>query len=359
MMRRFYLPSIILISLLVVFLSCSNKPKRSRKPVSSINIEPSKRNYYAGDSIKINITTKIKDGELESVKLYLNNSLLTEKKELKFDFSVKNLTPVGQHIFKTVTKKTDGLENIRTLPLMVLSDIIPPVKGYRILKEYPHSTKFFTQGLEYHDGFLYEGTGENGSSGLYKINPFTGNPVKSVMLDEKYFGEGITILNNKIYQLTYKDKVGFIYRLSDFALIDSFKFASPEGWGLTNDGKNLIMSNGTNLLSWIDTENFNVVKTLQVADNKTIINNLNELEYFDGKILANLWTTNTLAEIDTETGKILSYIDLNGILSVMYQDQDERIDVMNGIAYDHSTGKLFVTGKLWPKLYEIEIIPSE
>ncbi len=358
-MKRTCFPAILLLSFFIIFLSCSNKSTRSRKPVININIEPNKKNYITGDSVRMLVKIKLFDGELESVKIYFNNKLVGEKKEMEFAFRLERFKETGQQVIKVLARKKDGVENNRTQSVLILSDVVPKMYGYKIVNEFPHSTTFFTQGLEFHNGYLYEGTGENGTSGLYKVNPFSGKPVVSKKIAAKYFGEGITILNDKIYQVTYKTQVGFVYRLSDFAVIDSFKYTSSEGWGLTNDGHNLIMSNGTNQLIWIDPVNFSIYKIVQVADNKELIKNLNELEYINGKILANLWTTDIIAEIDPLTGKILSYINLKGILSVMYQQQAERIDVMNGIAYDVENERLYITGKLWPKLYEIEIVNSK
>jgi glutamine cyclotransferase len=183
--------------------------------------------------------------------------------------------------------------------------------------------------------------------------------IQKVALPEKYFGEGITILNDKIYQLTYKHQSCFVYRLSDFALIDSFKFVSAEGWGLTNDGKSLIMSDGTGTITWLNSENYTVEKKIQVADNQKIYQYLNELEYDNGFLWANIWTSNQIIKIDTASGKILGILDLNGILSIMESTHPEKIDVLNGIAVIPKTGNLLVTGKLWPKMFEIKVTNSK
>ncbi len=227
-----------------------------------------------------------------------------------------------------------------------------------MINNFPHSKKHYTQGLEFLNDDLYEGTGEYGTSELFKIKLESGNIEKSVMLDKKYFGEGITILNDKIYQLTYKNKIGFVYRLSDFALIDSFQFKSNEGWGLTNDGKYLIMSDGTNFLTWLDPQNFSIVKTVQVANNKGVVNNLNELEYINGTIYSNIYTTDLIVQIDPDTGKVLAEINLAGIIN-MYKSPTDTIDYLNGIAYISKNNRLFITGKYWPRIFEIKLIPSK
>jgi glutamine cyclotransferase len=324
--------------------------------VSIITVQPAKNSYVFGEKVSVNVKTKNRDGQIENIKLFFNNQLIKDSKEL--DFTVENvlIDILGSGNFTVETVKTDGLKNSRSLVINSISNVVPEKFTYKIVNTFPHSKKHYTQGLEFYNGFIYEGTGENGSSGIFKTILHTGNTVQSKMLAEKYFGEGITILNDKIYQLTYRDQKGFVYQLSDFAVIDSFQFKSKEGWGLTNDGTNLIMSDGTHVLTWLDPNNFSVVKTLQVANNKGIVNYLNELEYINETIYANVYTTDLIVQIDPKTGKILSEINMAGLIDI-YKNTEEKIDYLNGIAYDKKTDRLFVTGKLWPKMFEIKIIP--
>ena len=346
------------LSLFIVFFSCSNSSDRSRKPVSSISIQPAKSNYVFGEKVTVNVKTKVRDGEIQSIKLYFNNQLISESKELDFTVNNVELNKLGSGNFTVEAVKTDGLKNSRSLVIHTFSDIVAENFSYQIVNSYPHSKKHYTQGLEFHNNILYEGTGEYGTSGIFKIKLETGKVEQSKMLDDKYFGEGITILNDKIYQLTYKTQKGFVYQLSDFAIIDSFQFQSAEGWGLTNDGTNLIMSDGTHVLTWLNPNDYSIVKKIQVANNKGIINNLNELEYIDGTIYANVFTTDLIVQIDTETGKVLSEINMAGIIN-MYKIPGDTIDFLNGIAYNEISNRLFVTGKLWPKTFEIKVIPSK
>ncbi|NOY95952.1 MAG: glutaminyl-peptide cyclotransferase [Chlorobi bacterium] len=345
---------IIIICIFITFLSCSNKSKRSRKPVSRISIMPAKKNYTFNNAIEIEVKTRVKNGEIHNIKLYYGNELLTTNSNLDFTYKLKNITKLGTNTLKAVATKTDGVSNYRIKNFYVLSDIQPVEKKMRVIKEYPHSTTFFTEGLLLHNGYLYEGTGQNGMSGIYKINLNNGKTILSKELDKKYFGEGITILNDKIYQLTYHSKIGFVYNLSDFSIIDSFKIASNQGWGLTNDGENLIMSDGTNKLTWISPSNYAIIKTLQVADNLSKIDYINELEYINGSVFANVWTKNYIIEIDAENGKVLSKADLSGLLTKLNVDKS-KIDVMNGIAYNPVSNTFFVTGKMWDKIFEIEL----
>lgn len=353
-MKRSVFPFVLVFFVFIIFFSCSNKSKRSRKPVCTILIQPSNRNLIYGENISVNIKTKLKDGDIKNIQLYFNNTLLKESKELDFFVDGIKLSSLGNNNFRVVAIKTDDLISSKLKSFTVLSDVVPKNQSYQIVNSYPHLKTSYTQGLEFHNTFLYEGTGNEGFSKLLKVNLSTGNPVQSKDLDEKYFGEGITILNNKIYQITYRSQKGFVYDLNSFALIDSFQFKSSEGWGLTNDGTSLIMSEGTHQLIWINPEDFSVLKTIQVANNKSLINNLNELEYINGIIYSNVYTSNIIVLIDSETGKILSEINLSGILGLY---KTETVDYLNGIAYDSKNDRLFVTGKWWPKVFEIKLTP--
>lgn len=359
-MKRIAFPLVLIFSLFITSFSCSNTPKRSRKPVSTITIQPKKATYVLGDKVAVNVQTKLKNGEIENIKVYYKNQLLKESKDLNFTVEGIDINTLGNSNFKVEAIKTDGINNTRTQTIKSVSDSETKIYNYQVVNHYPHSKKHYTQGLEYYKGFFYEGTGEYGTSGLYKVNVNSGKTLQSSELDDKYFGEGITVLNDKIYQLTYRSGTGFVYQLEDFALIDSFQIHSStkEGWGLTNDGTNLIMSDGSHILTWIDPNDFSVIKTLQVANNKDIIYYLNELEYIDGIIYANIYTTEIIVQIDENTGKILAEINCKGIVD-MYKNNNDTINYMNGIAYDSANGRLFVTGKLWPKLFEIKLVPLE
>lgn len=355
-MKRSFFPIVLILCLFITFFSCSNKSnKRPRKPVSSIQIQPSKNQYVVGDKISAEVNTKLKDGEIKSIALSYENETLKETTELDFTVNEIELSKVGNNRLVVNAEKTDGLKNSRSKTLTVLSDIEPEQLVYSVVNNYPHLKTSYTQGLEYHNGYLYEGTGELGHSKLMKIDIQTGNPVQLISLDDKYFGEGITILNNKIYQLTYKAQKGFVYDLETFEKVDSFRFASAQGWGLTNDGTNLIMSDGTNVLTWLDPNDFSVVKTLQVANDKVLMLNLNELEYVDGMIYANIYTTDLIMKIDAQTGKILEEINMAGLINLYHRPED-RIDYLNGIAYDKANNRMFVTGKLYPKIFQVEFV---
>jgi glutamine cyclotransferase len=355
-MKNWLIPIILTSLVFTTFQCCTSNPKRSRKPVSTISLSPDKQKYYLNEKVDVTVNTKIHDGELKNITLYLNNAELVSSSETSFTFTIDAISQLGQNTLRAVAVKSDDNTNTRVFNFDVLSNTPPEKLTYEIIAEHPHSTEHFTQGLEFTNGFLYEGTGEHGKSAIYKKDPSNGKILLSKPLADKYFGEGITIINDKIYQLTYKSQLGFSYNLSDFAVIDSFRFDSKEGWGLTNDGKELIMSNGTASLIWLNPEDYTVVRQIQVADNQRVWMYLNELEYSNGNIWANVWTTNQIIRIDAETGKVTGILDLEGILSIMHSSQVERIDVLNGIAIHPKTGHLFVTGKLWPKMFEIKVL---
>jgi glutaminyl-peptide cyclotransferase len=349
---------LLLLFIVAASYSCSNQTNRSRKPVSSINILPPAKNYVFGNTVSVQVETKLRNGEIENIQFFYNGKMIQESKNLSFTVDGVTLNKTGQNNFHVVATKTDDVNNTRTTVFNVVSDIIPEKFTYTTLNDYPHNDTFYTQGLEFHNGYIYEGTGEHGKSGIYKVNLQTGKPVMQRPLDVKYFGEGITIMDDKLYQLTYRSQKGFVYNLDDFSVIDSFSFKSKEGWGLTNDGEFLIMSNGTHELIWLNPADFSEVKKIEVANNTGLINYINELEYIRGNIFANVYTTNIIVEIEPESGKVVSEINMDGILK-MYTNPTDTIDYLNGIAYDNDKDRLFVTGKWWPRLFEIELVKSK
>jgi len=223
--------------------------------------------------------------------------------------------------------------------------------NYQILENYNHDPDAFTQGMEIYNNCLYEGTGLYGRSSLRKVDLQSGQVLKKINLDKKYFGEGITIFNDKIYQLSWKENTAFVYDLQ-FNLIKTFSYQG-EGWGLANDGQHLIMSNGSEYISFRDPKTFKSIKRIEVKNGNQKIKNLNELEYHTGFIYANIWQTDYIVKINAESGKAAAYLDLKGILKTDYTGE---IDVLNGIAYDPENNSLLITGKLWPKIYRIQII---
>jgi glutamine cyclotransferase len=238
--------------------------------------------------------------------------------------------------------------------ILVPTTSVPVYYTYKIVNIYPHDRTSFTQGLVYENGFLYEGTGISGRSALRKVDLKTGNVLQSIDLPSQYFGEGITILGDQIIQLTWLHNVGFVYDKSTFELLQEFYYPT-EGWGITHNGKSLIMSDGTSTLHFLDPVTFAETSIIEVYDKFGSVSFINELEYIQGEIYANVFKTNRIARISSKTGRVLGWIDLKGLLSP--EDVVSTIDVLNGIAYDFKLDRLFVTGKFWPKLFEIDLVP--
>lgn len=230
-----------------------------------------------------------------------------------------------------------------------------PEYSYRVIKAYPHDTTAFTQGLVYLNGYLYESTGWNGQSSLRKVRIETGEVLQRINLSPEYFGEGIAILNNEIVQLTWQAQKGFVYNLSDFRLLREFYYTG-EGWGLTTYGRDFLMSDGSAELRVLDGRTLREKRQIKVRDGSLPITQLNELEMVNGQLFANVWQTDRIARISPQSGKVLGWIDLQGLLGPMYRLRSDA--VLNGIAYDPAGKRLFVTGKLWPRLFEIQLVPK-
>jgi glutaminyl-peptide cyclotransferase len=258
----------------------------------------------------------------------------------------RDATPSEDHSSGNVTETVTGNE--------------PPAMSYTILNALPHDQNSYTEGFLFHDGKLYESSGapqenEKTRSIVGIVDPATGKINVKAELDRKiYFGEGISILNGKLYQLTWTNKQGFIYDLKTFKKTGEFSFPSKEGWGMTTDGSSLIMSDGSSNLTWLDPVTFKTIRILGVTDNNGPVGNINELEWMNGKILANVYQTPYIIRIDPGTGKVLAKADFSNLVKEIKQKNPD-VDYMNGIAYDSAKNKILITGKLWPNIYEVRL----
>jgi glutaminyl-peptide cyclotransferase len=234
----------------------------------------------------------------------------------------------------------------------------PRVARFTVVKSWPHDPAAFTQGLEFEKGRLYEGTGTEGKSTLREVALETGDVIRMATLPPEVFGEGITVLGNRIYQLTWKSKKGFVYDLASFKRISEFTY-DGEGWGLANDGSSLIMSDGSAHLYFRDPATFAVTRTVEVRDRDTPVPKLNELEWVNGEIYANVWETDSIVRINPQSGAVIGWVNMRGLFSGSdrgrYLQPGQVTDVLNGIAWDDSTKRLVVTGKWWPRIYQITV----
>ncbi len=325
----------------LIILNCSSDLSSGFK----IQIKSSSDKILLDDEIFINVISP-NNKIIDSVEYYLNGELVSNEVKL-VDYKVGE-NNVSVKIFSnnetiSINKKFD-----------IYSNIEPEIMTYNVISEYTHDKNAYTQGLEFYKNQLYESTGLNGKSTLRKSDYKSGEILNIVNLDYEYFGEGLTVINDKIYQLTWKNNIGIIYDL-DFNKIGTFDYGkSKEGWGLCNDGSFIYKSDGTNKIWVLDPETLQEIRFIEVLTNKSRIKNINELEYIDGKIYANTYQFNrdVVIVINPLNGVVERVIDFSGIRDRVTQKAD--LDVMNGIAY--FDGKMFVTGKNWDKLFEVEIV---
>ena len=310
-------------------------------------------NYTTADNIEISYKTLVDTLVVDSTMLSINGKHKLVFSGTNYTMPLNN-SPMGQQRVSLAAysggKQAGNLSFVYTVkPINA-----PKAYTYKVINEYPHASDAYTQGLFYHDGFLYEGTGEYGKSSLRKVELKTGKVLQNLNLDAKYFGEGICLFDNRVYQVTWQNRLGFIYNAETFEKIGEFNYPSSEGWGITTDGTHLIISDGSANLFFIDPSNMSPVRQIEAYSNSGPINMLNELEYIHGEIWANIYHDDTIARIDPKTGEVKGLIKLDDILK--RNDRTRETDVLNGIAYDHETNRIFVTGKRWSKLFEIQVV---
>lgn len=357
MQRKIYKKIFILLFCSALFFSCKNddipppvaKPEAYSKIIYPFNNSTTKLK----DSIKVTIGINKQNVSLDSFQIFYDNNLISSQRNGSLSYSfIPASEKLGIHKITTKTFFGDGKSETLESNIKVLSNVVPKTEKFTVVRTYPHSKEDFTEGLELYNGYLYESTGLEGKSLIKKSELNTGKVLKEVVLDKQYFGEGITIFDNKIFQLTWKNKKGFVYNLDDLKFIQNFSY-NTEGWGMTNNGKELIMSDGTNKIYFMNPYSFAITSNLEVYDNIGPITNINELEYNKGLIYANVWRTFLVIKIDASTGKVLARMDLEELIHKAGNLQE--LDVLNGIALNPATGNLLVTGKLWNKIFEIKI----
>lgn len=351
--------SLALISLL--FVSCAEEGGQPRKnplvvqsPID-LKIEGGHANIQIGTPIIVNASLRENAPEFSSIQVFFQDSLYAEK--TSFPFSITFPTEsmrLGRKTIRVSAVSGERIEN-RNMTVTLMSDQAAETWSYDVVNTFPHDEKAYTQGLLYAEGFLYEGTGQKGQSSLRKVVPESGDVIQYQDLENNFFGEGICLLNDKIYQLTWSSGTGFVYDRESFSEIARFYYQG-EGWGLTTDGEVLYRSDGSYTIYVHHPDDFRLLSSFDVVSDSKLINNLNELEYIDGKIYANIWQSSDIAVIDPSTGRLEARIILKDLLSK--KDRDAYTDVLNGIAYDEKTQRLFVTGKYWKKLFEIKVRPN-
>ncbi len=318
----------------------------------AITFVDNKKKLVFGDSVKITLSTLSgNSGEIEE--LSLNGKILNVDSILPQEITLDPVNKLGKNTLLAKAKVDNKVET-STASFTIISDIEPENFSFKVVNTFPHDQKAYTQGFVINQGVWFEGTGGQGVSDIRKVNKSNGKVILGVPLEDRYFGEGITIHKNKMYQLTWKAQTGFIYEPSSLVREKSF-FYEGEGWGITSDSNHLIMSNGSNVLKFLNDQTWAVERKIHVYDNKGPVTFLNELEYIDGHIWANVWQQEHIVVIDPITGRVTQRIKLKGILK---RNGFPNAEVLNGIAWDSDKRELFVTGKYWPFIYQIESVPA-
>ncbi|MEW7290759.1 glutaminyl-peptide cyclotransferase [Aquimarina sp. 2304DJ70-9] len=343
--------SLIIIILGLTLFSCGSNQEKKKK-YFSIQTENNQTIFKLGETLKATIKNK-QDIVIDSVTYILNNKTTSSKVDHNYEEKIDD-ERLGHNILKARVFYNGNVDTI-TKKITFLNNKSPKLYSYKIIAEFPHDKQAFTQGLEFYKDTLYESTGKKGKSSLRKVNYKTGEVLKKTEVAKEYFAEGITILNDQVFQLTWLAKEGFIYDLDSMKKTGNFAYnKSKEGWGLCNDGKHIYKSDGTEKIWILDAKTLAEKEYIEVTTNKGVKSKFNELEWIDGKIYANTWQKDGIAIINPKNGALEAVINLSGLRKKVSQHQD--LDVLNGIAYKKDTKQLFVTGKNWDKLFEIEVI---
>lgn len=347
-MRNYNFLSVILLGITMV--SCGEKVKRENSIFTIDNTE-FKAKYQSQDALQLGVLNP-NTKNVDSIIYYVNDIKIGSKKGLdKFTFELKN-QKLGYQNLKALVY-FEGENSEATARIELVSSVQPKLLNYKIVNTYPHDIKSFTEGFEFYNDTLYESTGEKGASYFRKYDYKTGKVYKQVNLDPKYFGEGITLLNNKIYQLSWQEKTGFIYNATTLKLEKTFTYDKDiEGWGMTNDGKYIYQTDGTEKIWKMDPETQKLIDYINVYSGDSKIKAVNELELVNGKFYANVWQKDAIAVINPANGAVEGILDMSGLRKLVKVTAD---DFLNGIAYNPKTKTFFVTGKNWDKMFEITI----
>lgn len=346
--------------LLMAFMGCGNTSEKTTSPTSSeaasevklfsVSNPSDGTVVRAGEVVPFSIAPKSEKYPIDSARLFDGAILLAKFSKNEATWNTKD-AKMGIRQLRIVAYSGKEV-NSQSVTLKVLPKEKPIRLNFRIKHIYPHDIGAYTQGLLVYKGDFLEGTGQLGESNLRQVQITTGKVLRQVFIPADMFGEGITILGDKIYELTWRSNVCFVYDLNTFKLINRFSYPT-EGWGITTIGNQLVMSDGSNILYYMDPEYFTEKSRIQVYDNEGPVHNLNELEYIDGYIWANVYTTDRVVKIDPKTGQVVADVFFSNLLKP--SDRKENTDVLNGIAYDSTTHRMYITGKYWPKLFEVEV----
>jgi glutaminyl-peptide cyclotransferase len=363
-----FLKNLLLFSLLVMGFACQQEKEKNQNQIPEDLL--SQRAFLAFQPLlspqtigqKIVFTFSISDSskKLDSLVYFIDNEAkggesFIPKNTYSLAWETQSAS-CGQHQFRVEAKQNGQVVESASQQIFLKSDLVPETYNYEVIKTLPHEPSSYTQGLEWKNNTLYEGTGLNGKSALIQVDPATGKALQKVSLAQEFFGEGITILGNELYQITWQNKKGFVYELPGLNKIREFSYPT-DGWGLSTWKGLLAMTDGGNTVYFYEAQSMTRKRKIEVWDNKFPVSELNELENAENGIWANKYTTDSLVKFDPETGKVLAYLDLSGILKK--KDETGNEDVLNGIAYRPDENLYYVTGKNWPKMFAIRLIKKK
>ncbi len=345
---------LILIIGSLLWVQCGTKPKRD-SAYFEINFNANQKAYTQEDTLKMELMTKL-DLEADSVSWTYQNPKMGLTVINDGRLSLKDW-PMGSHKIQARVSTQEGQKNI-TRAFTVVASKKPVIYTYTILERYPHDIKAYTQGLEFDGADLYESTGQYGQSSLRKLDLQQGKVLRNEPLDNTFFAEGLTIFEDKIIQLTWRENTGLVYNKETFELIDQFQYdKSMQGWGLCTDDKFLFKSDGTQKIWRLDPETYRELDYIEVYTDKLKVDQINELEWVDGKIYANIYQKDAIAIVDPQSGAVEGVINLKGLQTEV--TQHKALDVLNGIAYDGTPGQLYITGKNWDQIFKIKVHQKE
>ncbi len=348
-MKFFKLKSTFLIIAVFFIYSCGERQKGGSSASSFLSPESGE---IVKSGQKINLHLNYSNPEIDSIQYFVDTIKVTALKDTSALLLKTDNYPLGSRLI-TAKIFRKGIQEEATTNIILVSSKRPEQYGYKIIKTYPHSTSSYTEGLEYHDGVFYESAGDYGNSSLRKV-ALDGKILKQQNIDKKYFAEGITVIGDKIIQLTYKEKVGFEYDKNTFKIVKTFPYNhADEGWGLTFNGETVYNTDGSNRIFMLNKNTYLPKGYLEVYDDKGPVTQLNELEWVEGKLYANIYQSELIAIINPKNGEVEAYINLTGLPHGPLEDEGN--DVLNGIAYDSAGKRLFVTGKKWDKMFQIEL----
>lgn len=335
----------------------SENRREQVKYVNSLKwITPEKnRSFRFGEELRVEFENKDRF-PIDSSAVYLNGRPVARLDAGTRTFTLPiPATRAGRQTLKIVAWHPDNRQGLLSTTIEVKPDKAPVRCSYRVVNTYPHDPRAYTQGLIFRDGYMYEGTGQCGESSIRKIDMKTGNILSVLTIDSQFFGEGITVFKDKIYQLTWRSRKGFVYDLKTFSPESSFSY-NTEGWGITTVGDRLVMSDGSHKLYHVTPSSFHITKEVEVYDHNGPVEQLNELEYIDGLVWANVWLSDRIVAIDPETGVVKYDLDMTRLLSASERAKlDENDEVLNGIAWNPEKRTFYLTGKRWPKLFEVQV----